>query len=135
MKIMLRNWTEQLLSNVNRLPLEMAKSRPKEKKMAPGNVFFSWQKVPPKFLEINGFAQKNVSINLSLLEKFVRSAEAEEISCQSFIASYLQHQSMNAQTASAMENALAVRKMMALVRTTVLEMRMIELLFSSRHKG
>lgn len=138
MKIMLRNLTEQFLANLNKLPVEVGKQKPAtylRKSQPANNQFFSWQRGQPKLFDTFAIDQENVAINLSLLEKFENFLGPQEISYQNVLASYLQHPSPDAHKAVAMKNARAVRKMVAIVRTTVQEMRMIELHYSSRHKG
>lgn len=75
------------------------------------------------------------NIDMALLQDLTRTITGESQSFRGFISSQLQHGPVDSTTKSALKRAVAVKKMLTLINTTVDDMHAIELKRISFSKG
>lgn len=97
------------------------------------SVFHAFSPKMPSFGTRDEVMLKN--IDLALLQEFAQENRIDALSYRGFISSQLQHEPVADNTKEALKRALAIKKMHSLVKTTVEEMRAIELRRISLSKG
>lgn len=110
-------------------------SQPAKRRTRGNNAFLAWGSHNPRSLRDQKLEKPLHVVDLKLLMGVYDSSFTENLSYHGFISSHLQHGPIDDQSNRAIKRSIAIKRMLALVTTTIEDMRKIELNHISQSKG